>query len=424
MSEIGLSEGAASADPALAPWLVGVGLDVRRIAAADAAPRDLIRIISAAEKAFARHTDIVITVREGEPAFTPAAKGLPAEVAFGFADMAFAHALIAELVRPEGRPACGEPESAAFLKLAARIAAHDATVLVLGETGTGKEGLARFIHTRSTRAAGPFVAVNCAALPESMLEAMLFGHQKGAFTGAAGAGEGLFRAADGGTLLLDEIAEMPLSLQAKLLRALQEREVLPIGATKPVPINVRVVAAANRDLATEVAEGRFRADLYWRLNVMPLLLKPLAERRLDVRAISATLMLRHLTPGDGFPWPTNAALDRLMSHGWPGNVRELENVLQRAMLLRSGDRVDTGDLTVEAGTLAAAQSVRYVPESARAASPAGGATRLADAARQSEYDAIEDALAATGGHRQRTAQLLGISERTLRYRLAGMRAAA
>jgi two-component system, response regulator FlrC len=416
MTRIGLSEGAAAANPALGPWLAGVGLATARIVAAEPAPREMVRIIAATEIAAARHGDVVIDVRDGAPAFTPAAKGFPARVAFGFADMGFAHALIAELVRPAGRPACGEPESAGFLQLAGRIAAHDATVLVLGETGTGKEGLARFIHANSPRADGPFVAINCAALPDSMLEAMLFGHQKGAFTGAAGQSDGLFRAAEGGTLLLDEVAEMPLALQAKLLRALQEREVLPIGATRPVPVDVRVIAAANRDLATEVAEGRFRADLYWRLNVMPLMLRPLAERRLDVRAIAATLMLRHLPPGDAFPWPTAAAIDRLMSHGWPGNVRELENVLQRAMLLRAGDRIEAHDLTIEAGTLAAAQSVRHV------APPAP--TRLATAARSSERQAIEDALAATGGHRLRAAERLGISERTLRYRLAGMRAAA
>ena len=420
MIQIGLSEGAAAADPALASWLASVGLQTVRITAAEPAPKDMIRIIAASERASARHTDVILDIRDGAPAYRAAAKGFPAEIGFGFEDMAFGHAMIAELVRPAGRPACGEPESAAFLGLAARIAAHDATVLVLGETGTGKEGLARFIHSRSPRAEGPFVAINCAALPETMLEALLFGHQKGAFTGAAGAGEGLFRAAEGGTLLLDEIAELPLPLQAKLLRALQEREVLPIGATKPVSINVRVIAAANRDLATEVAEGRFRADLYWRLNVMPLMLKPLAERRLDVRAITATLMLRHLTPGENFPWPTTAAIDRLMSHGWPGNVRELENVLQRAMLLRSTDRIDTHDLTIEAGTLAAAQSVRPGARiNARPATP-----RLAEAARASEFEAIEEALAATGGHRLRAAERLGISERTLRYRLAGMRAAA
>jgi two-component system response regulator FlrC len=424
MTQIGLSEGAVAGDPALASWLAGVGLPPLRIAATDAAPKDMIRIISASERCHARHSDIILDIRDGAPSYAAGAKGFPAEISFGFEDMAFGHALIAELVRPNGRPACGEPESAAFLTLAARIAAHDATVLVLGETGTGKEGLARFIHARSPRADGPFVAINCAALPETMLEAILFGHQKGAYTGAAGAGEGMFRAAEGGTLLLDEVAELPLPLQAKLLRALQEREVLPIGATKPVPINVRVVAAANRDLATEVAEGRFRADLYWRLNVMPLMLKPLAERRLDVRAITATLMLRHLTPGEAFPWPTQTAIERLMSHGWPGNVRELENVLQRAMLLRSTDRIEAHDLTIEAGTLAAAQSVRYAAQAAPVRAAANAPTRLAEAARYSEYDAIEEALAATNGHRLRAAERLGISERTLRYRLAGMRAAA
>jgi two-component system, response regulator FlrC len=421
MSQLGISAGAAAIDAALGPWLASVGLAPQRVAVTDPAPRGMIRVIASAERGAARHGDILIDLRDGAPSFTPAANGFPAEIGFGFADMAFAHALIAELVRPAGRPACGEPESAAFLQLAARIAAHDATVLVLGETGTGKEGLARFLHARSSRADGPFVAVNCAALPESMLEAMLFGHQKGAFTGAAGASEGLFRAADGGTLLLDEIAEMPLALQAKLLRAIQEREVLPVGATKPVAIDVRIIAAANRDLASEVAEGRFRADLYWRLNVMPLMLKPLAERRLDVRAITATLMMRHHVPGEAFPWPTDAAIDRLMRHGWPGNVRELENVLQRAMLLRTGERIEADDLTIEAGTLAAAQSVRPAqPLAHRPAMPA----RLADAARHSEFAAIEEALAATGGHRMRAAERLGISERTLRYRLAGMRAAA
>ncbi|MDO6416519.1 sigma 54-interacting transcriptional regulator [Sphingomonas sp. BIUV-7] len=418
MTETGLSEGAAKANPMLAAWLAGVGLAVPRIDATAPAGRDAIRILDTAERAHARYRDLIVTIADGEPSYQPASNGLPAEIRFGMNDAAFGHALIAELVRPAYRPAAGEPESAAFLTLSARIAKSDATVLVLGETGTGKEGIARFIHATSKRADGPFVAVNCAALPDTMLEAMLFGHAKGAFTGAAGASEGLFRAADGGTLLLDEVAELPLPLQAKLLRALQEREVLPVGATKPIPVNVRVVAAANRELAEEVAEGRFRADLYWRLNVMPLMLKPLSQRRLDVRAITATLMLRHLEAGETFPWPTNAALDRLMAHGWPGNVRELENVLQRAMLLRRGDRIEADDLAIEAGTLAACQQVRAQPSQQRAAN---GPIRLAEAARHSEAAAIEEALDACNGHRLRAAERLGISERTLRYRLADLR---
>ena len=415
MTETGLSEGAAKANPMLATWLAGVGLNVVRIDVAAPAPRDSIRILDVSERAHARYRDLIITIADGAPAFQPAANGFPAELRFGMMDAPFGHAMIAELIRPADRPAAGEPESAGFLTLAGRISKSDATVLVLGETGTGKEGVARFIHASSKRANGPFVAVNCAALPDTMLEAMLFGHAKGAFTGAAGASEGLFRAAEGGTLLLDEIAELPLPLQAKLLRALQEREVLPVGATKPIPINVRVIAAANRELAEEVAEGRFRADLYWRLNVMPLMLKPLSQRRLDVRAITATLLLRHLEQDDTFPWPTNAALDRLMSHGWPGNVRELENVLQRAMLLRRGDRIEADDLAIEAGTLAACQQVRAAPKAAR------NVVRLADAARSSEAAAIEEALEACNGHRLRAAERLGISERTLRYRLADLR---
>ena len=181
-------------------------------------------------------------------------------------------------VSPGGAPIACDPESLSVLALAERLAASEIPVLINGPTGTGKEVLSRFIHDRSPRAAGPFVAVNCAAMPETMLEALLFGHQKGAFTGATQASEGFFRAADGGTLLLDEIAEMPLALQAKLLRALQEGEVVPIGATQAIKIDVRVLAAANRDLPTEVAEGRFRADLYYRLNVFPLALRPTARK--------------------------------------------------------------------------------------------------------------------------------------------------
>jgi two-component system response regulator FlrC len=321
--------------------------------------------------------------------------------------MAFGHALAAELVRPHPRPACGEPESARILALADRIATTDATVLILGETGTGKEGLARYIHASSPRANGGFVAVNCAALPETMLEAILFGHAKGSFTGATGEGEGLFRAANGGTLLLDEIAELPLPLQAKLLRALQEKEVLPVGAVRPEPIDVRVIACANRDLQAEVAAGRFRSDLYWRLNVMPLQLQPLAARRLDIRAIAAALIVRHTPHGAEIAWPTAAALDALMAHSWPGNARELENVLQRALLLREGERIDTADLSIDAPTPAPVQPAR-----------------LSDASRVAEAQLIRAALQETGGHRVRAAERLGISERTLRYRLAEMRSLA
>ncbi|MGE0774708.1 MAG: sigma-54 interaction domain-containing protein [Sphingomonadaceae bacterium] len=410
MKVVGLTEAAAAALPTLARWLSGAG-----IACTVADPRDPVgqhaaRILHVSERVYANHRDVIIDFTAGTPRLLRPGKGQPAELTFGADDMAFGHALIAELVRPIGHPACGEPESASLLDLAARVAQHDATVLILGETGTGKEGVARYIHAMSPRADREFVAVNCAALPESMLEAILFGHQKGSFTGAAGASEGLFRAADGGTLLLDEVAEIPLGLQAKLLRALQEREVLPIGATRAIPVDVHVIAAANRDLASEVAQGRFRADLYWRLNVLPLTLAPLAHRRLDIRAIAAAMLLRHSPIGKAAPWPTPNALDRLMTHDWPGNARELENVIQRALLLHRGDRIEADDLAIDRRSFND--------------SPVQSAPRLADAARQSEADAIRAALEATGGHRLRAAERLGISERTLRYRLADMRHAA
>lgn len=403
---------AALADtlPTLPCWLAGCGIDH---AVGDGAGR---RVLAADEPAAGRAgaTDIVVRFAEGAPAFVPAAADRPARIAFGFADMAMGHALVAELLRPAGEPALAEPESLALRRMAARVARSDASVLVLGDTGTGKEGLSRFIHARSARADGPFVAVNCAALPEAMLEAMLFGHVRGSFTGATAASVGLFGAAHGGTLMLDELGELPLALQAKLLRAIQEREILPIGATRPIAIDVRIIAASNRDLAAEVEAGRFRADLYWRLAVVPLEIRPLADRRLDIRAIAASLLLRH--GRDDIAWPTAAALAALMDHDWTGNARELENVIQRALLLREGDRIEAADLALPAPVPA-----RAAHDLATLADPV--VTPLFDAKRRSVRDAVQAALDATGGHRGRAAERLGISERTLRYRLAELRAA-
>lgn len=429
MMMIGISEKAQGSHPTLVSWLAGAGIETMLIDPAAAPARDAQRILHVTEIGLARQHDILIDFADGTPVLRRAKVGRPTTIVFGFDDMAFGHALIAELVRPRVMPACGEPESARFLSIAARVARSDATVLLLGETGTGKEGVARYIHAASPRAEKPFVAVNCAALPETMLEAMLFGHQKGAFTGASGTAEGLFRAAEGGTLLLDEIAELPLPLQAKLLRALQEREVLPVGATSPIAVDVRIIAAGNRDLAVEVDAGRFRADLYWRLNVMPLGLKPLGARRQDIRAIAAALVLRHTPEHEELAWPTAQALDRLMIHDWPGNVRELENVLQRAMLMRDGARIEAGDLIIDRAPMTArpAPAAAMAPAEAAPAAPVmvePRPVRLADAKRISQARAIEEALAATGGHRLRAAQRLGISERTLRYRMADMRAVA
>jgi two-component system response regulator FlrC len=403
---------------------------VRIFDPAKAREKHVIRILAIEEIAAATHRDILLDVRDETPSFLPAANGLPARLRFGMADFDFACAMIGELLRPAVMPAIGDPASATLLRLAARVAASDATVLIQGDTGTGKEGMARFIHASSPRHDRDFIAVNCAALPETMMEAMLFGHRKGSFTGAATSSEGLFQAANGGTLFLDEVAELPLSLQAKLLRALQEGEVLPVGATHPVAVDVRVVAACNRDLAAEADAGRFRADLYWRLNVMPLTLMPLADRPRDIPAIAAAFLLRHQTPmaAQGrFALPTAEALAQLAAHSWPGNARELGNVLHRALVLREGDAIEVSDLSIapapaiirpvaDAVPQALHQPILYRPAIAPVAPVA-----LRDITRHSKADAIRAALSETDGHRARAAQLLGISERTLRYRLAEMR---
>ena len=319
-------------------------------------------------------------------------------------------ALLACVTRP-GAPIAADPESLAVLALADRLAKSTIPVLINGPTGTGKEVLSRFIHDRSARRDGPFVAINCAAMPETMLEAMLFGHQKGAFTGAAQASQGFFRAAHGGTLLLDEIAEMPLALQAKLLRALQEGEVVPIGATTPVKIDVRIIACANRDLPVEVAEGRFRADLFYRINVFPLALRPLRERPLDIAPLAFGMILRHASAAGTLPWLSDAALAMLAQHGWPGNVRELENVLRRALLLGDGQTV------IGAEHIVFDRPARLVGEDI----PAVASGRLSNIVQISEARAIMDTLDSCGGNRVAAARRLGISERTLRYRLASFR---
>lgn len=333
---------------------------------------------------------------------------------------------------PTGSPVAADPESLSVLALAERIAASDIPVLINGPTGTGKEVLSRFIHDRSARADKPFIAINCAAMPETMLEAMLFGHQKGAFTGANAASEGFFRAADGGTLLLDEIAEMPLALQAKLLRALQEREVVPIGATQPIRVDVRVIACANRDLPSEVEEGRFRADLFYRLNVFPLLLRPLCERPGDIAPLAFAMMLRHVPQGFDVPWIGDAALAMLATHPWPGNVRELENVVRRALLL-CGNAMGQGAIGNGAGEIGPQhivfdRAVRVAgepssPMTAVAGSAQGEGARLSNIVQLSEARAILATLEACGGNRVAAARQLGISERTLRYRLASFREA-
>ena len=243
--------------------------------------------------------------------------------------------------------AAGDNATFTLLELARRVAQTDVTVFINGPTGTGKEVLSKFIHHHSERKDQPFVAINCAAIPENMLEAILFGHEKGAFTGASTANKGIFRAADGGTLMLDEISEMPIGLQSKLLRVLQEKSVTPIGAQTDIPVDVRVIATTNRDMAAEIQQGRFREDLYYRLNVFPLGTTSLAERPGDILPISTVLLHRHSAGLESIPWLDEGAATALCAHQWPGNVRELENVLQRALVLMSGSTITMHEIVMD-----------------------------------------------------------------------------
>ncbi|MEJ5865413.1 sigma-54 dependent transcriptional regulator [Pseudomonas farsensis] len=317
-------------------------------------------------------------------------------------------------------PVAAEPASRQLLELAARVARSESTVLISGESGTGKEVLARYIHQQSPRAAAPFVAINCAAIPDNMLEATLFGHEKGSFTGAIAAQPGKFEQAEGGTLLLDEISEMPLALQAKLLRVLQEREVERVGGRKPIALDIRVLATTNRDLAGEVAAGRFREDLFYRLSVFPLAWSALRERPADILPLAERLLARHVGKMKHAPVRLSAdARACLQSYAWPGNVRELDNALQRALILQQGGVIEAADFCLAGVIPLSAPGVATItPLSADLTVEQGG---LGDDMRRHEFQMIIDTLRAERGRRKEAAERLGISPRTLRYKLAQMR---
>ncbi|MBD8237185.1 sigma-54 dependent transcriptional regulator [Pseudomonas fluorescens] len=316
-------------------------------------------------------------------------------------------------------PIAFEPASAQLLELAARVARSDSTVLISGESGTGKEVLARYIHQQSTRAKQPFIAINCAAIPDNMLEATLFGHEKGSFTGAIAAQAGKFEQADGGTILLDEISEMPLGLQAKLLRVLQEREVERVGARKPIQLDIRVVATTNRDLAGEVAAGRFREDLFYRLSVFPLAWRPLRERPADIVPLAERLLNNHVKKMKHAQARLSAEAQAcLISYPWPGNVRELDNAIQRALILQQDGLIQPQDFCLSMGS-GAAPLPALAPAPVVAEAESAGA--LGDDLRRREFQMIIDTLRAERGRRKEAAERLGISPRTLRYKLAQMR---
>lgn len=334
-----------------------------------------------------------------------------------------------------GDAVVADEKSLKLLALAEKVAKTDANVMVLGPSGSGKEVMSRYIHNASPRKDGPFVAINCAAIPDNMLEATLFGYEKGAFTGAVQACPGKFEQAQGGTILLDEISEMDLNLQAKLLRVLQEREVERLGSRKSIKLDVRVLATSNRDLKSYVQEKKFREDLYYRLNVFPIAWPALCERKGDIEPLANHLVERHCKKlGLAVPKVSSAAIGKLLAYNWPGNVRELDNVIQRALILSEQDNIDQEHILLEGLDWQDASSLQQVVESGEVATPEikpvaevdfakaiSSGAGLGGELRDQEYAIIMETLVECHGRRKEMAEKLGISPRTLRYKLAKMR---
>jgi len=306
-----------------------------------------------------------------------------------------------------GEPIAQDPKSQALLTMALKVAQSDVGVMISGESGTGKEVLAHFIHYHSSRKKQPFIAINCAAIPEQMLEATLFGYEKGSFTGAYKSTAGKFEQAQGGTLLLDEVSEMSLPLQAKLLRVLQEKEVERIGANKVISLDVRILATTNRQLKEEVQAGRFREDLFYRLNIFPLQWHPLRERKNDIIPLANYLIRKHCQNKQPVvPVISSTAQKLMLSYPWPGNARELDNVIQMALVLQVQGIIEEEHLQLSLNSL-------MTPEKDTSTSNKNLQVH--------EFELIEKTLQEHEGNRQQVASLLGVSERTLRYKLAKMR---
>ncbi|ELE1907025.1 sigma-54-dependent Fis family transcriptional regulator [Vibrio vulnificus] len=337
-----------------------------------------------------------------------------------------------------GDAVVADEKSLRLLTLADKVARTDANVMVLGPSGSGKEVLSRYIHNASPRKDGPFIAINCAAIPDNMLEATLFGYEKGAFTGAVQACPGKFEQAQGGTILLDEISEMDLNLQAKLLRVLQEREVERLGSRKSIKLDVRVLATSNRDLKQYVSAGNFREDLYYRLNVFPITWPSLCDRKGDITPLAKHLAERHCTK-QGIPVPrfSPSALEKLLQYPWPGNVRELDNVVQRALILSENGDISHEHILLEGVDWQDVDSLQHVVQQQEHIAPdikpvaqaePEGMIRglsvgdsLGSELRDQEYAIILETLIECQGRRKEMADKLGISPRTLRYKLAKMR---
>jgi two-component system response regulator FlrC len=401
--------------------MVDYRIDIAALIAANDAERIHVPVVACGVDADAR--EAADAIKAGAKEFIP----LPPE-----ADLI---AAVLSAVADDERPMISaDPAMKAVVALADQVARSDASILITGESGVGKEVMARHLHTNSKRADKPFISVNCAAIPDNLLESELFGHEKGAFTGAVARRIGKFEEADGGTLLLDEISEMDARLQAKLLRAIQERVIDRVGGSKPVPVNIRIIATSNRDLAKAVAEGSFREDLLYRLNVVNLRLPSLRERPGDIAVLSDHFVKKYATANGLPPRPIAAdARQAMAGHVWPGNVRELENTMHRAVLLATGSEIDLDALRLPDGRplMAVGSQASSAPLTAGAASLYGGgvaghAAQVADAVTRSyvgqtvaemEKTLILDTLSHCLGNRTHAANILGISIRTLRNKL-------
>jgi DNA-binding NtrC family response regulator len=385
--------------------LVDYELDIAGLIAANEAERIRVPVVACGVGADSQKA--AAAIRAGAKEFIP----LPPEIELIAAVLA--------AVSDDERPMVArDPAMQSVLSLADQVAASDASILITGESGVGKEVMARYLHGKSRRAARPFISVNCAAIPENLLESELFGHEKGAFTGAVARRIGKFEEADGGTLLLDEISEMDGRLQAKLLRALQEREIDRVGGAKPVKVDIRILATSNRDLAAAVREGGFREDLLYRLNVVNLRLPPLRERPADVLALAEHFVKKYAAANGVPERPLSApARQRLLVHRWPGNVRELENAMHRAVLLASGAEIEEFAIRLPDGQPMSASAEVQTARSASLAAEAAARGFVGQTVAAVEQQLIIDTLSHCLGNRTHAANILGISIRTLRNKL-------
>ena len=387
--------------------MVEYSLDIAGLIASNEAERIRVPVVACGVGADPKSA--ADAIRAGAKEFIP----LPADAELIAAVLA--------AVSDDNRPMIArDPAMHAVIKLADQVAASDASILITGESGSGKEVMARYVHTKSRRASRPFISVNCAAIPENLLESELFGHEKGAFTGAVARRIGKFEEADGGTLLLDEISEMDARLQAKLLRALQEREIDRVGGGKPVRVDIRVLATSNRDLVQAVKDGVFREDLLYRLNVVNLRLPPLRERPADVLALAEHFIKKYAAANGAPVRPLSAeAARRLGGHPWVGNVRELENAMHRAVLLSSGPEIEEFAIRLPDGQpmLGAADPGARAAKDASVAAAGAARSFVGSTVAEVEQHLIIDTLSHCLGNRTHAANILGISIRTLRNKL-------